>query len=49
MTGMGEIVPVGDAPALAAAVVGVLDEPAHYRRDPEGVAGHFDVARTADG
>ena len=49
MTGMGEVVPVGDANALAAAVRRVLDEPERYERDPEEVASHFDLARTADG
>ena len=49
MTGMGEIVPVGDETALAAAILRVLDEPARYRQDPEEVARHFDLARTADG
>lgn len=49
MTGMGEIVPVGDAAALAGAVLRVLDEPGRYARDPEGVARLFDPARTADG
>jgi glycosyltransferase involved in cell wall biosynthesis len=48
-TGMGEIVPVGDAAALASAVLRVLDDPARYAKDPEDVGPLFDPARTADG
>ena len=46
---MGEVVPVGDAEALAAAVARVLDDPGRYAREPEAVARLFDPARTADG
>jgi len=40
-TGMGEVVPAADPPALADAVSRVLDDPARYRRSREEVARHF--------
>ncbi len=41
MTGMGEIVPVGDAAALAQAVLQVLERPDEYMADPEAIAARF--------
>lgn len=38
MTGMGEVTPIGDVDALAAAVLRVLDDPQKYRRDPAEIA-----------
>jgi glycosyltransferase involved in cell wall biosynthesis len=33
-TGMGKVVPIGDANALASAILDILDRPAEYRKDP---------------
>jgi glycosyltransferase involved in cell wall biosynthesis len=41
ITGMGKIVPPRDAPALAQALIGLLDEPNGYGGRPEGVAQQF--------
>lgn len=38
MTGMGKVTPIGDAPALAQAILDVLAEPQKYRRDPAEIA-----------
>ena len=38
MTGMGKVTPIGDANALAAAILEVLAEPQEYRRDPAEIA-----------
>lgn len=38
MTGMGQVTPIGDAPALARGILEVLGNPAKYRRDPAEVA-----------
>lgn len=38
MTGMGKVVPIGDAPALAQAILDVASEPEKYRRDPAEIA-----------
>ena len=48
MTGMGEIVPVADAAALAAGIVRVLKEPARYVRPREEIMRIFDMVRTVD-
>lgn len=42
MTGMGEVVPIGDSNALAAAIVKIFDHPEQYRGDPEAVKRQFD-------
>jgi glycosyltransferase involved in cell wall biosynthesis len=42
MTGMGEIIPIGDADALADAIIKVLDHPENYSGDPIGVTKQFD-------
>ncbi|HSH05520.1 MAG TPA: glycosyltransferase family 4 protein [Anaerolineae bacterium] len=47
ITGMGEIAPIGDAPALAAAVNRVLANPDHYRKDPALIAQSFHPDATA--
>jgi glycosyltransferase involved in cell wall biosynthesis len=38
MTGMGKVTPIGDAPALAEAILEILAEPQKYRRDPAAIA-----------
>jgi glycosyltransferase involved in cell wall biosynthesis len=47
MTGMGEIVPVGDAQALAQALIRVLQDKEAYVQDPQLVAESFSPAQTA--
>lgn len=47
-TGMGEVVPVADARALADAVGRVLDDPARYRRSREEVAQRFGLDACLD-
>jgi glycosyltransferase involved in cell wall biosynthesis len=37
MTGMGKVVPIHDAPALAAAVLEIFDHPENFRGDPQEV------------
>jgi glycosyltransferase involved in cell wall biosynthesis len=37
MTGMGKVVPILDAPALAAAVMEIFDHPENFRGDPQAV------------
>ena len=41
LTGMGKIIPVGDAQALANAILEILDHPEMYRGDPEQVVQKF--------
>jgi glycosyltransferase involved in cell wall biosynthesis len=48
MTGMGEVVAVGDAEALAEAVVRVLEGPERYAGNPKAVAERFHPARCAE-
>jgi glycosyltransferase involved in cell wall biosynthesis len=47
-TGMGEIVPVADPPALAHAIGRVLEDPARYRRSREEVAHRFGLDACLD-
>jgi len=47
MTGMGEVVPVGDPAALAEAIVEVLENKARYVRPSQAIADSFDPANTA--
>ena len=42
MTGMGEVIPIGDAPALAEAIIKIVSHPEAYAGDPEAVARQFD-------
>ena len=42
MTGMGKVTPIGNADALAAAILEVLAEPQNYRRDPAEIAHAYD-------
>ncbi len=46
-TGMGEIVPIGDADGLADAILKVLDNRAAYVRPPEEIAARYSTERTA--
>lgn len=47
MTGMGEIFPVGDHEALAAALIRVLDERASYQRPGDVIGASFSPDQTA--
>jgi len=38
MTGMGKVVPIGDAAALSQALLSIFSDPARYRRDPAEIA-----------
>jgi glycosyltransferase involved in cell wall biosynthesis len=38
MTGMGEVVPIGDSAALSQALITIFTDPAKYRRDPAEIA-----------
>lgn len=49
VTGMGEIFPRGDVPALAAAIERVLVNRQAYIRPPEQIAATFSLERTVDG
>jgi glycosyltransferase involved in cell wall biosynthesis len=48
MTGMGEVVRVADAQALAAGIIKVLKDPEHYRRDRDEIFQQFDLQSTVD-
>ena len=48
MTGMGEIVPIGDSAALAEAVIRVLNDRARYVRPRSDIEALFSTARTAE-
>jgi glycosyltransferase involved in cell wall biosynthesis len=48
MTGMGKVVPIGDAEALAEALVDIFANPQAYRGDPAGVAQQFDPRVNAE-
>ena len=42
MTGMGKVTPIGDAKALAEAIIEILADPQKYRRDPAEIARPYD-------
>src|SRR5512139_2674640 len=48
MTGMGEVVPIGDRAALAKAVIHVLDDKAKYLRPRSDIEALFSTTRTAE-
>jgi glycosyltransferase involved in cell wall biosynthesis len=48
VTGMGRVVPIKDAAALADAVLAVLQHPEQYRRPRVEIAARYSTARTAD-
>ena len=45
-TGMGEVVPIGDAPALASAILRVVRNRASYVKPRDAIAAHYSTART---
>jgi glycosyltransferase involved in cell wall biosynthesis len=45
-TGMGRVVPAGDASALAAAILDVCDHRAHYVKPRAFIAQHYSTERT---
>ncbi len=47
LTGMGEVVPIGDSPALAEAILKILKEPEKYLREGKEVAEIFDPLANA--
>jgi glycosyltransferase involved in cell wall biosynthesis len=47
MTGMGEVVPIGDASALAQAFLSILANPEHYAGDPAAITRQFDPQSNA--
>lgn len=49
VTGMGELFPRGDVPALAEALQRVLSNPQNYIKPPEQIARIFSLERTVDG
>jgi len=49
MTGMGEVVPVGDPEALAVAILRVLRHPDHYARPRRFIEEAFSLERTVSG
>jgi glycosyltransferase involved in cell wall biosynthesis len=48
MTGMGEVVPIGDSAALAEAVIRVLNDRARYTRPRSDIEALFSTPRTAE-
>jgi glycosyltransferase involved in cell wall biosynthesis len=48
LTGMGEIVPIGDSVALAEAVIRVLNDKAKYRRPRSDIESLFSTPHTAE-
>lgn len=48
MTGMGEVVPIGDADALAGAITRILENPAAYRGDGEDLRRRFSPDTAAE-
>jgi glycosyltransferase involved in cell wall biosynthesis len=45
-TGMGEVAPIGDAPALADAILRVCNDRARYVKPRDVIAHHYSIART---
>jgi glycosyltransferase involved in cell wall biosynthesis len=48
-TGMGKVIPIGDAEGLAEAIIDVLRERPSYVRPHQEIATRFNTGRTADG
>jgi len=48
-TGMGKVAPVGNAPALAAAILDVCEHRAHYTKPREYITQHYSTERTVRG
>ncbi|MBS1249022.1 MAG: 2-deoxystreptamine N-acetyl-D-glucosaminyltransferase [Chloroflexi bacterium] len=49
MTGMGKVVPIGDAVALAEALIDIFDNPENYQGDPEAITRQFSPQSNAAG
>jgi glycosyltransferase involved in cell wall biosynthesis len=49
MTGMGKVVPLHHGPAIAAAIIEILDHPESYSGDTNEISKQFSPARTAEG
>ena len=49
MTGMGEVAPIGDADALAEAIMRVIQNPAEYCQPRDSVAETFSIEATVGG
>ncbi|MDH3943532.1 MAG: glycosyltransferase family 4 protein [Anaerolineae bacterium] len=47
ISGMGEVVPIGDSPALAKAIIHILDNPKEYQGDPAALITQFSPDTTA--
>lgn len=47
-TGMGKIVPIGDSPTLAKAILEVIDQPQIFQGDPEAIARRFSPVAAAE-
>lgn len=48
MTGMGEIVPIGEPVSLADAILKIIDQPGAYRADTQEIAARFSPHATAE-
>jgi glycosyltransferase involved in cell wall biosynthesis len=42
LTGMGEVIPIGDSDALAEAILKIVEDPEKYHRDGKDIADQFD-------
>jgi len=49
MTGMGEVVPIGDSPALAEAIIRVIQHRDDYARPRAAIEEAFSLERTMGG
>jgi glycosyltransferase involved in cell wall biosynthesis len=49
MTGMGEVTPIGDAQALAEAIIRVIQDPGDYAQPRQVIADTFSLKRTVSG
>jgi len=49
MTGMGEVTPIGDAGALAKAIIRIVQKPDDYRRPRRQIEDAFSLERTVNG
>jgi glycosyltransferase involved in cell wall biosynthesis len=47
-TGMGKIIPIADAAALAEAVLEILDQPSKFQADRESIAARYAPAAAAE-
>ncbi len=48
MTGMGEVIPIGDAQALAEKIINVVTHPERYQGNPQEIREIFDPLRNAE-